>query len=227
MLREWEKLPKCMRTDEIRSYYEILKKKKGSLLLKRGFDFIAAVIMFVFLLPVFIVVPILIVRDSKGGIFYRQERVTQYGRKFKIFKFRTMVIDADKLGSKVTVQNDTRITKVGSLLRKYRLDEVPQLINIILGDMSFVGTRPESLAYVRAYTPEMFATLLLPAGVTSEASIRYKDEARLLEHVENVDEVYIQKILPEKMKYNLEGIREFSFFREICTMIKTVLAVVR
>lgn len=227
MLREWEKLPKCMRTDEIRSYYEILKKKKGSLLLKRGFDFIAAVIMFVFLLPVFIVVPILIVRDSKGGIFYRQERVTQYGRKFKIFKFRTMVIDADKLGSKVTVQNDTRITKVGSLLRKYRLDEVPQLINIILGDMSFVGTRPESLAYVRAYTPEMFATLLLPAGVTSEASIRYKDEARLLEHVENVDEVYIQKILPQKMKYNLEGIREFSFFREICTMIKTVLAVVR
>lgn len=227
MLREWEKLPKCMRTDEIRSYYEILKKKKGSLLLKRGFDFIAAVIMFVFLLPVFIVVPILIVGDSKGGIFYRQERVTQYGRKFKILKFRTMVTEADKLGSQVTVQNDTRITKVGSLLRKYRLDEVPQLINIILGDMSFVGTRPESLAYVRAYTPEMFATLLLPAGVTSEASIRYKDEARLLEHVENADEVYIQKILPEKMKYNLESIREFSFFKEICTMIKTVLAVVR
>ena len=174
-----------------------------------------------------LVISYFIVSDSKGGIFYRQERVTQYGRKFRILKFRTMVANADKIGSQVTTQNDNRITKIGYFLRKYRLDELPQLINIVLGDMSFVGTRPESTYYVKRYTSEMFATLLLPAGVTSEASIFYKDEAELLGDAKDVDDIYVKQVLPEKMRYNLESIKKFSFWRDIIIMIKTVIAVAR
>lgn len=225
MLREWNKLPKSMRTEAVRPYYERLKKKKVSLALKRAFDVIASSIMIIILSPLLIIISILIVTDSKGGVFYRQERVTQYGKKFRIFKFRTMVANADKIGTQVTVSNDTRITKIGSVIRKYRIDEIPQLFNILVGDMSLVGTRPESVHYVKHYTPEMMATLLLPAGVTSEASILYKDEAELLDEVDDVDKVYIEKILPEKMKYNLESIKKFSFIREIGIMVKTVLAV--
>lgn len=227
MLREWDKLPKSMRTEAVRPYYERLKKKKVSLALKRIFDVIASSIMLVILSPLLLIISILIVTDSKGGVFYRQERVTQYGKKFKIFKFRTMVANADKIGTQVTVSNDNRITKIGTVIRKYRIDEIPQLLNILAGDMSLVGTRPESVHYVKHYTPEMMATLLLPAGVTSEASIRYKDEAELLDQADDVDKVYIEKILPEKMKYNLESIKKFSFIREIETMIRTVVAVIR
>ena len=216
-----------MQTDEVRPYYDSLKKKKFSLALKRGFDVFAASVMLVTFSPVLIAISIMIVKDSKGGVFYRQERVTQYGRKFKIFKFRTMVADADKIGTQVTVSNDSRVTKVGEKLRKYRLDELPQLINIILGDMTLVGTRPESTHYVKKYTPEMFATLLLPAGVTSEASIRYKDEADLLDKADDVDKVYVEKVLPEKMKYNLESIKKYNFLQDIKTMLRTVIAVVR
>lgn len=227
MLREWDKLPKSMRTEAVRPYYERLKKKKVSLALKRAFDVIASSIMIIILSPLLIIISILIVTDSKGGVFYRQERVTQYGKKFRIFKFRTMVANADKIGTQVTVSNDNRITKIGSVIRKYRIDEIPQLFNILAGDMSLVGTRPESVHYVKHYTPEMMATLLLPAGVTSEASILYKDEAELLDEADDVDKVYIEKILPEKMKYNLESIKKFSFIREIGTMIKTVIVVFR
>lgn len=227
MLREWNKLPKSMRTEAVRPYYERLKKKKVSLALKRAFDVIASSIMIIILSPLLIIISILIVTDSKGGVFYRQERVTQYGKKFRIFKFRTMVANADKIGTQVTVSNDNRITKIGSVIRKYRIDEIPQLFNILAGDMSLVGTRPESVHYVKHYTPEMMATLLLPAGVTSEASILYKDEAELLDEADDVDKVYIEKILPEKMKYNLESIKKFSFIREIGTMIKTVIVVFR
>lgn len=227
MLREWNKLPQSMRIEAVRPYYERLKKKKVSLALKRAFDVIASSIMIIILSPLLIIISILIVTDSKGGVFYRQERVTQYGKKFRIFKFRTMVANADKIGTQVTVSNDNRITKIGSVIRKYRIDEIPQLFNILAGDMSLVGTRPESVHYVKHYTPEMMATLLLPAGVTSEASILYKDEAELLDEADDVDKVYIEKILPEKMKYNLESIKKFSFVREIKTMIKTIIAVVR
>lgn len=227
MLREWDKLPKNMRTEAVRPYYERLKKKKVSLALKRAFDVIASSIILVILSPVLIIISILIVTDSKGGVFYRQERVTQYGKRFRILKFRTMVANADKIGTQVTVLNDNRITKIGSVIRKYRIDEIPQLFNILAGDMSLVGTRPESVHYVKHYTPEMMATLLLPAGVTSEASILYKDEAELLNQADDVDKVYIEKILPEKMKYNLDSIKKFSFIWEIKTMIKTVIAVVR
>lgn len=225
MLREWEKLPGYMKTDAVRPYYDRLKKKKISLALKRVLDVMAASVMLIILSPLLLAVSILIAVDSKGGVFYRQERVTQYGRIFKIFKFRTMVPNADKIGTQITVSNDNRITKVGEKLRKYRLDEVPQLINILLGDMTLVGTRPESVYYVKHYTPEMWATLLLPAGVTSEASIRYKEEAELLNQTDNVDQIYVNKILPEKMKYNLESIRKFSLFKELGVLIKTILAV--
>lgn len=205
----------------------IPKEKKFSLALKRIFDIVVSAILLVLLSPLLMIISILIVTDSKGGVFYRQERVTQYGRVFRIFKFRTMVANADKIGTQVTVSNDSRITKIGSKLRNCRLDELPQLFNIFLGDMTFVGTRPESVHYVKHYTPEMMATLLLPAGVTSEASILYKDEAELLDQADDVDKVYIEKILPEKMKYNLESINKFSFIREIGTMVRTVVAVIR
>lgn len=172
-----------------------------------------------------IIIAILIKIDSSGPVFYRQERITTYGKHFKIHKFRTMVNNADKIGTAVTVDNDSRITKVGAKLRGYRLDELPQVFDLLSGNMSFVGTRPEAVKYVIQYKPEYYATLLLPAGITSEASIRYKDEAELLDAAENVDQVYVEDVLPGKMKYNLQSIRKFSFVGEIATMFRTVFAV--
>lgn len=227
MLKNWNELPEYMRTDEVRPYYDLLQKKRLSLFLKRVFDIVVSLIMIILCSPILLIISILIVKDSKGGVFYRQERVTQYGRIFRIFKFRTMVQNADQIGTQVTVSNDSRITKIGSKLRNCRLDELPQLFNIFIGDMTFVGTRPESVHYVKSYTNEMYATLLLPAGVTSEASIEYKDEADLLDQADDVDSVYINEVLPEKMKYNLNSIEEFSFFKEIATMFRTVFAVLR
>lgn len=227
MLKNWNELPEYMRTDEVRPYYDLLQRKKLSLFFKRVFDIVISLIMIILCSPILLIISILIVKDSKGGVFYRQERVTQYGRVFRIFKFRTMVQNADQIGTQVTVSNDSRITKIGSKIRDCRLDELPQLFNIFLGDMTFVGTRPESVHYVKSYTNEMYATLLLPAGVTSEASIEYKDEADLLDQADDVDSVYINEVLPEKMKYNLNSIKEFSFFKEIATMFRTVFAVVR
>lgn len=225
MLKNWNELPEYMRTDEVRPYYDLLQRKKLSLFFKRIFDIVVSLIMIILCSPILLIISILIVKDSKGGVFYRQERVTQYGRVFRIFKFRTMVQNADQIGTQVTVSNDSRITKIGSKLRNCRLDELPQLFNIFLGDMTFVGTRPESVHYVKSYTNEMYATLLLPAGVTSEASIQYKDEAELLDQADDVDCVYINEVLPEKMKYNLNSIKEFSFFKEIATMFRTVFSV--
>ncbi|MDD7266820.1 MAG: sugar transferase [Lachnospiraceae bacterium] len=225
MLRKWKDLPPEMQTEAVRPYYEILKRKSVSLQLKRLFDVVFGCLLLAVASPILLIISILIVTDSRGGVFYRQERVTSYNRVFRIFKFRTMVANADRIGSQVTVNHDSRITKVGHVLRKYRLDELPQLLNIIAGDMSFVGTRPESVYYVKAYTPQMYATLLLPAGVTSLASITYKDEAKLLEQADDVDEVYIKTILPAKMAYNLKSIRRFSLLSEFGVMIKTVFAV--
>lgn len=227
MLKNWNELPEYMRTDEVRPYYDLLQKKRLSLFLKRVFDIVVSLIMIILCSPILLIISILIVKDSKGGVFYRQERVTQYGRVFRIFKFRTMVKNADQIGTQVTVSNDSRITKIGSKLRNCRLDELPQLFNIFIGDMTFVGTRPESVHYVKSYTNEMYATLLLPAGVTSEASIRYKDEAELLDKASDVDKVYIEEVLPEKMKYNLESIKKYSFLHDLGTMIKTIFAVIR
>ena len=214
-----------MRREEIRPYYEVLRRKRGQLFLKRVGDLIVAVIMLVFLAIPMAVIAILIKTDSKGPVFFRQKRVTKYGKVFRIHKFRTMVDKAESLGTAVTVDNDSRITKVGSKLRGMRLDELPQLIDVITGDMSFVGTRPEAVKYVDRYEPEYYATLLVPAGITSEASIRYKDEDKLLNGAEDTDEVYVTKVLPEKMKWNLRSVREFNIFRDILTMFRTVAAV--
>lgn len=222
----WEKLPPQMQTEAVKPYYEILQKKQISLIFKRSFDIVVSLIMLLILSPVFLVLAIAIKLDSKGPVFYRQVRVTQYGKEFRIFKFRTMVNNADKIGSQVTVGGDNRITRVGKVIRECRLDEIGQLLNILGGSMTFVGTRPEVPKYVEKYTPEMWATLLLPAGVTSEASIRYKDEAALLDAAEDVDATYIQDVLPGKMKYNLRSIQEYSFFKDIKTMFQTVFAVV-
>lgn len=214
-----------MQIPEVREYYEILSKRKKSLIVKRVFDLVISFILLIIAAAPMIVIAAAIAIDSPGGIFYRQERVTAYGKRFMIHKFRTMVVNADTIGTQVTARNDSRVTKIGKFLRKYRLDELPQLIDILIGDMSFVGTRPEVVKYVKAYTKEMRATLLLPAGVTSEASICYKDEADLLSGAEDVDRIYIEKVLPGKMEYNLESIRRFGLFRELKTMIRTVIAV--
>lgn len=225
MLRKWEELPSYMQNEEVRKYYDILAEHLGSLVAKRCFDIVFSILLLVVLSPVFLVVSIWIRCDSQGPVFYRQERITQYGKVFRIFKFRTMVTDADRIGTLVTVGNDSRITRVGAKIRKVRLDEIPQLLNILTGDMTFVGTRPEVKKYVDAYSDSMYATLLLPAGVTSVASIAYKDEDILLEKSDNPDQTYIQDILPEKMKYNLKALEEFSFLAELETMVNTVRAV--
>ena len=183
--------------------------------------------MLIMLLPIFLILSIAIKLDSEGPALFRQVRVTQYGKQFKIFKFRTMANNAEKVGAQVTTKNDRRVTKIGYFLRRSRLDELPQLFNIILGDMSFVGTRPEVAKYVERYTDEMMATLLLPAGITSEASIQYKDEERLIFDTDNADKIYVEIILPKKMKLNLESMEKFTFFGELKIIVKTVLVVLR
>lgn len=225
ILKKWEELPDFMRIPEVKPYYDILDKKRTSLFFKRLFDIVIGLLMLLFLSPVFLILAIAIKIDSKGPVFYRQVRVTQYGKEFRIHKFRTMCDGADKMGSHVTVDNDARITRVGRVIRKCRLDEISQLLDVISGNMSFVGTRPEASKYVKQYKPEYYATLLLPAGVTSEASIRYKDEDRLLSEASDADEVYLNIILPEKMNINLRSVENYSFFADILTMFRTVLVV--
>ena len=218
-------------TEAVKKYRASIEKKKISLFLKLLFDKVLALILLIPLLPIILGIAIWIKLDSEGPVFYRQERITTYGRTFRIFKFRTMVKDADKLGAAVTQQNDPRISKVGHKLRKLRLDELPQLINVLIGDMSFVGVRPEVAKYVDKYTDEMNATLLLPAGITSPASIEYKDEDEVIEKFKgsgrSVDEIYVEEILPDKMKYNLKYIEEFSVINDIKIMIRTAIAVVK
>jgi lipopolysaccharide/colanic/teichoic acid biosynthesis glycosyltransferase len=226
ILRSWDKLPEYMKNDKVRPYYDILKKHSFSLILKRIFDIVMSLLLLIILSPVFLVVSIWIKLDSEGPVFFRQERVTTYGKKFRIFKFRTMCNNAEKKGTLVTVGNDSRITRVGEKIRHCRLDEIPQLLNVLVGDMTFVGTRPEVVKYVEAYTDEMYATLLLPAGITSIASIQYKDEDEILSKSNDPDNAYINEVLPDKMKYNLQSIQNFSFINELKTMIDTVKAVI-
>lgn len=226
ILKRWNDLPKNMQTEEVREYYEILERKKVSLFLKRSFDIVISLFMLIVLWPVFLILAVAIKLDSAGPVFYRQERVTQYGRVFRIFKFRTMVQNADK-GLHITVGDDARITRVGKVIRKYRLDEISQLIDVLRGTMTFVGTRPEAVKYVQQYSDEMMATLLLPAGITSKASICYKDENELLKNTKNPEQVYMEIILPKKMEYNLEAIKSFSFMKEIGLMFQTILEVLK
>lgn len=225
MLRRWQDLPPSMQVPEVEPYWRILDAKRGQLFAKRLFDFTAALLLLLLLALPMAILALWVKTTSKGPVFYRQQRVTTNGRLFRIHKFRTMVANADRLGTAVTVGADPRITPVGRFLRKYRLDELPQLFDVLSGDMSFVGTRPEAVQYVEGYRPEYRATLLLPAGITSEASIRYKDEAKLLAAAGDPDAVYLETILPEKMRWNLDSISRFSFFGEIATMFRTLLAV--
>ena len=215
-----------MQTKETKKYYDIIKKRKFSVFIKRVFDFIFSICLCAVLLPIIILTAIVIMINSPGNPFFLQTRITKYGKKFKILKFRTMVKNAEKIGTHVTTDHDPRITKAGKYLRKFRIDEIPQIFNIILGDLSFVGVRPEVPKYVEKYTSEMYATLLLPAGVTSLASILYKNEAKLLKTSQNPDETYINEILPRKMKYNLEYIKNFNFFGDIKIILKTIKAVI-
>jgi len=228
-LIKYEKLPLEFKNEEVKKYYDLISKKKISLIFKRLFDVVCSILILIILFIPILIISIAIKMDSEGSVFYRQERVTKYGKKFKIFKFRTMVSNADKIGSLVTIKSDTRITRVGKFLRKYRLDEFPQIFNIILGDMSFVGTRPEVTKYVDRYSDYMYATLLLPAGLTSYASINYKNEDEIIsEHINsenNIDDVYIEYVLPDKMKYNIEYIEKFSFFYDLKIMFKTFISV--
>lgn len=224
-MRKWEELPDQMRCEETRPYYESLLKKRGSLACKRVFDLMMSLILIVLLSPVMLVIGTAVGVTSPGGVIFRQIRVTTYGKRFQIYKFRTMVAGAPEKGSQVTVSGDARVTKIGKFLRKVRLDELPQLFNIVRGDMSFVGTRPEVEKYVARYAPEMYATLLMPAGVTSTASIEYKDEEKLLSAGKDVDDTYVNQILPAKMEYNLQYIREFSFARDLVILVRTVAAV--
>ncbi len=224
VLKDWNELPVEMQTEEVRKYYEILKKKKFSLIIKRVFDVVVSSVLLLVLFPFFIILAIIIKLNSKGPVFYRQVRVTQYCEKFRIFKFRTMVCDADK-SLKLTVDDDKRILHSGRIMRKYRIDELSQLIDVLRGKMTFVGTRPEVPEYVEKYTPEMMATLLLPAGITSEASIYYKDESKLLRASDDPEKTYIDVVLPDKMKYNLKAIEKFSFINDIKVIIYTVISV--
>lgn len=227
ILRKWDDLPDKLRTEAVKPYYDILMKHRVSLVLKREFDVVISALLLIILSPVFLIIAVSIKLDSHGPVFFRQERITQYGEKFKIYKFRTMVANAEQLGLQVTVQNDMRVTRVGKLIRKCRLDEISQLIDIFRGTMTFVGTRPDVMKYVSRYSQEMMATLLLPAGVTSEASIRFKDEEKLLAGVDDVDDTYIETVLPKKMAYNLWAIANFSIFRDIKTMVWTLFAVLK
>lgn len=224
-MKKWEQLPEEMKNQEVLRYYEILQKKSGALVAKRIFDFVMSIVLIVILLPFMIFIGIVVKLTSPGEIIFKQVRVTTYGKRFRIYKFRTMVAGAPQKGSQVTVSGDARVTGIGKFLRKVRLDELPQLFNILKGEMSFVGTRPEVEKYVESYTPAMYATLLMPAGVTSTASIEYKDEERLLSEGRDVDEVYVGEILPAKMKYNLKYIEEYSFWGDIRILFQTVIAV--
>jgi len=231
ILKKWDDLPEKLKNKQTKKYYDILKHKKPSLILKRLIDILMSIILLIILSPVFLILSILIKIDSKGPVFYKQERITTYGKTFKIFKFRTMVQNADKNEMLLTMDKDNRITKLGGKIRKYRLDELPQIINILLGDMSFVGTRPEVAKYVDMYTDEMKATLLMPSGVTSTASIQFKDESetisKYLQLEENVDNIYEKIILPQKMKYNLEYIENFSILEDFKICINTLLKVIK
>ena len=221
-MKAFDKLPEEFQNDEVRQYYDILSKKQASVIFKRAFDLFVSVILLIFLIIPIAVIAIAVKCDSKGPVMFRQERVTKYGRRFKIFKFRTMVVNAESLGTMVTTDSDSRVTRIGRKLRKYRLDELPQVFNVLSGSMTVVGTRPEVPKYVDMYDDKYYATLLLPSGITSLASIMYKDEEKLLASTEDADKVYVETILPEKMKYNLEYTEHFSFGSDVKLMFKTV-----
>lgn len=219
----WDELPLYMQNDEVKKYYNNLVDKQGYLKIKRCVDIIVSILVLIILIPLFIIISILIKYDSSGPVLYKQKRVTQYGRIFHIYKFRTMIVNADS-GFQITQYNDSRITKIGKILRRYKLDELPQFYNVLTGSLTLCGTRPENPKFVNQYSNEMLATLLLPAGITSLTSIKFTNEALLIQDVNNFDEAYINYILPEKMKYNLQELEQLSFLQDIKILIATFLS---
>lgn len=221
-LVKFEDLPEFMKCIEVKEYYDLLNKKKGQLFLKRLLDIVGSIFGIVVLSPIMMVIAIWIKFDTKGPVLFKQIRITQYGKQFEIYKFRTMIVNAESKGPQVTTKKDSRVTKSGKILRKCRLDEIPQIFNILKGELTFVGTRPEVPKYVEMYNKEMLATLLLPAGVTSEASIYYKDEDLLLLNSIDIDKVYVEKVLPNKMIYNLRSIKKFGIYNDLLMIIRTI-----
>ena len=226
MIPEWKKIPEKLKNNYVKKYYNCLIQKKNSLILKRLFDISLSIILILLLSPLMVIISIIIKLTSKGPVYYKSKRITQYGKVFYMFKFRTMEVDSDLKG-KLTTKNDQRVTKVGKFLRKFRIDEFPQLINILLGQLSFVGTRPEDPKYVAEYSDEMVATLLLPAGVTSIACINFRDEDEFFTSLDNVDQIYMNDVLPQKMKYNFDYLNKFNFFLDIKIIILTVLRMIQ
>lgn len=190
--------------------------------MKRAFDFILALVGLVFILPVLIIVAILIKIDSKGDVFYKQVRVGRKGIDFKIFKFRTMHINADKQGLLTIGGRDPRVTRIGYVIRKYKLDELPQLINVLIGDMSLVGPRPEVRKYVELYSSNQKKVLNVRPGITDMASIKFRNENEILEKQDNPTQYYIDVIMPEKLDINLNYLHNRSFIRDIGVILKTI-----
>ena len=193
----------------------------------RFFDFILSLVGLVVLAPIFIVLAIWIKTDSKGPVFYKQVRVGQNGIDFGLFKFRSMVVDADKKGLITVGGRDPRITRSGYFIRKYKLDELPQLINVLLGDMSLVGPRPEVRKYVELYTDEQQKVLSAKPGITDYASIEYMDENEILGKSSDPEKTYIEDIMPEKIKYNMKYINNKNLFEYFKIIFLTVLKIVR
>ena len=196
---------------------------KFNKVVKRIFDFICSTLGLIVLSPVLLAIAIKIKTGSDGPVFFRQIRVGEKNEEFEILKFRTMVVDAEKLGRQITVGNDNRITKIGAFLRKYKLDELPQLINVFKGDMSLVGPRPEVPRYVNLYNEEQRKVLEVKPGRTDLASIRYRDENDLLGEAENPDDFYINTIMPDKLALNLEYINNNNIFVDIYIILKTII----
>ncbi len=220
----YNELPPQFDTKAVRPYFEAVKKRVAARFFKRFFDIIAALVLTVFLLPLMLLLAVAIRCESKGPAIYKSRRITRYGRPFNMYKFRTMKW-GDK-GSTLTLPDDCRITGIGKFLRPLRLDELPQLFNLLMGDMSFVGPRPEDEKFVKLYTGEMLASLLMPAGITSPASIKFKNEDKILKKYiregYTPDEAYIKHILPEKIRLNLGYIKNFGFFSDILICLKTL-----
>lgn len=206
---------------------QVLSKRRGRLVLKRMMDIAVSAVALCVLWPLYLIIALAIVIDDPGPVFYRQVRVGRGGKPFRIFKFRSMVVDADKKGLAITVGNDRRITRVGAFLRKTKLDELAQLINVLCGQMSFVGPRPEVPRYVELYTPYQRQVLLVRPGITDYASIAYRNENDLLDAAQDPERMYIEQIMPAKIELNMKYLREISPAADIRLILKTVEAVVR
>lgn len=223
----FQALPKNMKNKYTKEYLGLLEKRRFSLCAKRVFDVAVSLLILLVLSPLLLLLALAVKLDSRGPVFYRQVRVGRYNQDFKIFKFRTMVQDADKIGPPLTVGDDPRVTRVGHLIRKLRLDEFSQLLNVLGGSMSLVGPRPEVRKYVDVYTPKYMATLLIRPGITATSSIAFKDEDSLLNAAEDPEKVYVEQILPPKMAYNLAYMKKISLLNDIKIMFQTVGAVLK